>query len=166
MMVFKMEKLFIIESDNQILIQKEIAKIINKTNYEVIKFDLTINSLDDIIETLDTYGLFTTNKIVIGYNPPFLSEKTDINLTKFLKYLNNPSENILILVTSKLNNTLKVVKTIKDYFKIIPLTDINFEKYIQENLEDLHKNKTAFRKKLLLKNKSNYSIINLCVMYK
>ena len=137
-----MEKLYIIEGENEVLINQEINKIITK-DMEVIKFDLTINTIDDVIESLDTYGLFAKNKVVIGYNPSFLVEKADINLDKFLKYLKNPSNNILILVTPKLNNVLKVVKSIKEYFKIITLSDIDYEMYIKNNLEDYKMDKAT-----------------------
>ncbi len=140
-----MEKLYIIEGDNEFLISQEISKIKNqsKEERELIKFDLTINPIDDVIETLDTYGLFSTSKIVVGYNPPFLTQKTDFNEAKFLKYIKNPSDNILILVTPKLNNVLKIVKTIKEYFKIITLSDINLENYVKDNLEDYKMDKVT-----------------------
>ena len=137
-MVFKMEKLYIIESDNQTLINKEIDKIEKniKGEFELIKYDLEINTIDDVIESLDTYGLFSNKKIVLAYNPPFLVQKQEDNLDKFFKYLDNPSDNILILITPKINNVLKVVKTINKYFKIIKLNDINLEGFVKDNLED------------------------------
>ena len=133
-----MEKLYIIESDNQTLINKEIDKITKniKGEFELIKYDLEINTIDDVIESLDTYGLFSNKKIVLAYNPPFLVQKQEDNLDKFFKYLDNPSDNILILITPKINNVLKVVKTINKYFKIIKLNDINLEGFIKDNLED------------------------------
>ena len=133
-----MEKLYIIESDNQTLINKEIDKITKniKGEFELIKYDLEINTIDDVIESLDTYGLFSNKKIVLAYNPPFLVQKQEDNLDKFFKYLDNPSDNILILITPKINNVLKVVKTINKYFKIIKLNDINLESFVKDNLED------------------------------
>lgn len=133
-----MEKLYIIESDNQTLINKEIDKIEKniKGEFELIKYDLEINTIDDVIESLDTYGLFSNKKIVLAHNPPFLVQKQEDNLDKFFKYLDNPSDNILILITPKINNVLKVVKTINKYFKIIKLNDINLEGFIKDNLED------------------------------
>ena len=133
-----MEKLYIIESDNQTLINKEIDKIEKsiKGEFELIKYDLEINIIDDVIESLDTYGLFSNKKIVLAYNPPFLVQKQEDNLDKFFKYLDNPSDNILILITPKINNVLKVVKTINKYFKIIKLNDINLEGFVKDNLED------------------------------
>ena len=133
-----MEKLYIIESDNQTLINKEIDKITKniKGEFELIKYDLEVNTIDDVIESLDTYGLFSNKKIVLAYNPSFLVQKQEDNLDKFFKYLDNPSDNILILITPKINNVLKVVKTINKYFKTIKLNDINLEGFVKDNLED------------------------------
>ena len=133
-----MDKLYIIEGTNNTLIEKEIAKITkNLKEYDLIKYDLETNTIDDIIEALDTYGLFSQMKVIIGNNPLFLTQKDDdFNLEGFLKYLDNPSDNILILVTPKINNVLKIVKLISKYFKIIKISDINLESFIKDNLED------------------------------
>ncbi len=140
-MVFKMEKrLYIIESTNEILIQKEINKILKKIpgEYNLIKYDLTINSIEDLIEALDTYDMFLNMKVVLGYNSSFLKEKVDdtFNLNSLLKYLNNPSDNILIFITDKINNRLKLVNDILKYFEVIKPKDLNSETFVKENLED------------------------------
>ena len=104
-MVFNMkDKLYLIESTNQILIQKEIDNILKNINednseIEVIKYDLTSINIDKVIEDLDTYDMFLHKKIIIGENPLFLEEKDEkFNLEMFKKYIKNPSENILILL--------------------------------------------------------------------
>ena len=78
-----MDKLILIEGENPVLIQKEIDKIINKlTNYELIKYDLNEIEFNKIIEDLDTYDMFLKQKVIIGYNPLFLVEKTDFKEDK------------------------------------------------------------------------------------
>ena len=136
-----MDKLFLIEGENEILIKKEINSIIQKINVnkdelEIIKYDLTETLIDDIIEDLDTYDMFLKKKIIIGLNPPFLNEKDDnFNTEKFEKYLKNPSENILILVTKKKNKRLKVVSLIEKYFKEIKIKEITLLSFIEENIK-------------------------------
>ena len=136
-----MDKLFLIEGENEILIKKEINSIIQKINVnkdelEIIKYDLTETLIDDIIEDLDTYDMFLKKKIIIGLNPPFLNEKDDnFNTEKFEKYLKNPSENILILVTKKKNKRLKVVSLIEKYFKEIKIKEITPLSFIEENIK-------------------------------
>ena len=145
-----MDKLILIEGENPVLIQKEIAKIINKlTNYELIKYDLNEIEFNKIIEDLDTYDMFLKQKVIIGYNPLFLVEKTDFKEDKLLKYINNPSDNILILVVNKLNNRLKLVTEIKKVFKIITIKNIDYNTFIQGNkiyqlIEDTYNKKFCY----------------------
>ncbi len=134
-----MEKLYLIESNVTSLIDKEILKITEniQKEFELIKYDLETTTIDDVIEALDTYDLFGKIKVVVGMNPPFLVEKQmEFNFLKFEKYLQNPSDNILILVTSTINNVLKVSKLVNKYFKLIKFDDINLVSFVKNNLED------------------------------
>ena len=154
-----MDKLILIEGENPVLIQKEIDKIINKlTNYELIKYDLNEIEFNKIIEDLDTYDMFLKQKVIIGYNPLFLVEKIDFKEDKFLKYINNPSDNILILVVNKLNNRLKLVTEIKKVFKIITIKNIDYNTFIENNLEDYKMDKSTIQY-FLNKVGQNYNII-------
>ena len=131
-----MDKLYLIEGESSTLIQKEIDKIIKKlSNVEIIKYDLSESSLDNVIETLDTYDMFLHQKVVIVNNVNFLLEKDEnFKEEKFLKYINNPSDNILILVTNKINNRLKLVKTILDKFNYIKVSSMNLTTYVKSIL--------------------------------
>ena len=132
-------KLYLIEGLNDVLIQKEIDKIIldNKNDeVEVIRYDLTENLIDVEIEDLDTYDMFLKQKIVICTNPVFLQEKDEnFNTLKFEKYIKNPSDNILIIVTNKLNNRLKIVNLVNSYFKLIKIKEISYDNFVKENIK-------------------------------
>lgn len=133
-----MEKLYLIEGDNQILIDKEINKIIgNNKDLDIIKYNLEEKTIDDVIETLDTYDMFERTKLVIAQNPPFYANLVeDFNYDKFLKYLENPSNNTLIIVTNKINNRLKIVKETIKYFNYLKLDNINVNSFIKNNIKD------------------------------
>lgn len=133
-----MNNLYLIEGDNEILINKELEKIIgSKKDIDIIKFNLEEFSVNNVIETLDTYDMFKRIKVVIAYNPPFyINLMDDFNIDSFLKYLKNPSDNILIIVTNKINNRLKVVKDTIKYFKYIKVNEISPNTFIKENLDD------------------------------
>lgn len=132
-------KLYLIEGLNDVLIQKEIDKIIldNKNDeVEVIRYDLTENLIDVVIEDLDTYDMFLKQKIVICTNPVFLQEKDEnFNTLKFEKYIKNPSDNILIIVTNKLNNRLKITNLVTEYFKLIKIKEISYDNFVKENIK-------------------------------
>ncbi|MGN1352876.1 MAG: DNA polymerase III subunit delta, partial [Bacilli bacterium] len=84
--------------------------------------------------------------------------KTDFKEDKFLKYINNPSDNILILVVNKLNNRLKIVTEIKKVFKIITIKNIDYNTFIENNLENYKMDKSTIQY-FLNKVGQNYNII-------
>ena len=128
---------YLIEGDNEVLINKEIDNITNKLkDIEIIKYDLSEKSIDDIIETLDTYDMFERQKVVIAYNAPFFQNVVDFNENKFLKYLKNPSSNILIIINDKINNRLKIVKESLKYLKYTKLNELNVNTFIKDNLNN------------------------------
>ena len=132
-----MHKLYLLEGDNSFLINKEITKIIDNTDLEIIRFDLENNTIDDVIETLDTYDMFGKQKLVMVSNPIFLNNVVEsFSIDKFIKYLNNPSDNILILISNKINKRLKLVKDILPYFNYIELKELNIYDFIKSNLNN------------------------------
>ena len=133
-----MDKLYLIEGENDILVNKEINNIIGKLkDIDIIKINSLEKKIDDVIETLDTYDMFKRLKVVILYNPTFyMNVIEDFNMDKYLKYLNNPSDNILIIVANKINSRLKVVKDTIKFFNYIKIKEININTYIKENLDN------------------------------
>lgn len=133
------DKLYLIIGNNDVFIQKEIKKIVlekqKNKEIEMIKYDLTETMIEDVIEDLDTYDMFLKQKIILGYHPPFLEEKLDDSfpLEKFLKYIKNPSDNILILIQDKINERLKLTNSIKEYFKVIKVKEISPLEFVLEN---------------------------------
>lgn len=134
-----MDKLYLIEGLNDVLIEKEIKNILKKINeddLEIIKYDLEETTIDNVIEDLDTYDMFLHKKVVICRNPIFLNEKVDetFNLSKLIKYIENPSDNILIIVTNKINNRLKTTSLFLKYFKHIKIKEVSLDSFVKENI--------------------------------
>ena len=156
-----MKSNYLLETEDSVLLENKIEEIIKKTNFiDAYKsiYDIEEVNLDNALEDLDTYDMFLKQKVIIGYNPLFLIEKTDFKEDKLLKYINNPSDNILILVVNKLNNRLKLVTEIKKVFKIITIKNIDYNTFIENNLEDYKMNKSTIQY-FLNKVGQNYNII-------
>ncbi|MBP5684728.1 MAG: hypothetical protein J6X02_05690, partial [Bacilli bacterium] len=116
-----MHNLYLIESDNLLIIDQELSKILKDNNFnkeDLIRYDLSSHSIDEVINELDTYGLFQEKKIVLGYDATFLTTtKSEIehNLQDFENYLNNPNpNNILIIACSKLDGKKNICKLVKE----------------------------------------------------
>ena len=136
-MVNTMNNLYFIESDNHIILDKYVKEILKDNKIieeELIRYDLEEVNISNVIMELNTYGLFTSRKIVFANNATFLTtDKSDINhdVDEFIKYVNNPSDNILILSCRKLDGKKNVSKLVKEKFKIIDV-NINYQDYVKE----------------------------------
>lgn len=130
-----MNKLYLIDGDNEFLIQKEIKKIIPSKDIEEIHYDLEETNINDVIETLDTFDMFGHQKVVVASNPPFFNTiDENFPTNNFFKYLKNPSDNILIIISKKINKRLKLVKDSLPYFKYIEIKDLNPVTFVKDNL--------------------------------
>ena len=137
-----MNNLYLIETDNFNLIEKETKKILKNNNFkedELIKYDLSTTKTQTLINELDTYSIFQEKKAVLGYDAIFLTTtKSEIeqDIKVLEDYINNPNpSNILIIACSKLDGKKNICKLIKNKFEIIDL-NINLTDYIKENLDN------------------------------
>jgi len=123
-----MNNLYLIESSSHKAIGIEIDKILAK--YEVnrdnlITYDLDETNISDVINDLDTYGFFSEQKFIHASNATFLTttkSEIDHNVESLTKYINNPSDNILIISCSKLDGKKNICKLIKDKFNCVAIS--------------------------------------------
>lgn len=117
----------------------EIEKIISKEGFSLATtsiYDLENSDLSDVLEDLDTYGLFSEKKVIIVRNIELF--KVDDNKEKydhFIKYLNNyDKDKLLIIETDKLNSNTKLSKDLKKLCSYKEI-DINTKALIKECLK-------------------------------
>ena len=101
---------YILISDSKTLIDKKIEELINNGFKDalVTHYDLEENSINSLIEDADTISFLSPNKVIIGDN-----FSTNNNLEPLLKYIDNPNDDVLlILTTKKLDERKKEIKTL------------------------------------------------------
>ena len=131
---------YLLECNDKIALENEQERIIkdNKfTKASIYKYDLEETELENALEDLDTYGLFTQEKVIIIKNIELLKyDDYKKDLEHLFKYLDNPNpDNLLIIEVSKLNSTSKIGKVLKEkcnYTKI----ELNTKSYIKQLLKD------------------------------
>ena len=131
---------YLLESDDILAIEQTEEKLIkdNKfTKASVFKYDLEESSLDNALEDLDTYGLFTQEKVIILKNIELLKYDDYKNEFEHLfRYLDNPNpDNLLIIEVNKLSGNSKIGKILKEkceYTKI----ELNTKSYIRQQFKD------------------------------
>ena len=117
---------------NNSLVLKELDDIKkNIENENIIKYDLLDSSIKDAIDDINTFNLFGGKKLIIVYNFDLLNDD-DI----LINYLNNESENILVLITDKkLDERKKVIKELRNKAKVIDLSNIDLTSYINKSFK-------------------------------
>ena len=127
---------YLLYGTEKFLIDKEVKNIVNKSNIEEInisKYDLELNSLNEILDDANTVSLFSNNKLIIVENAFIFSrvqnKKID-NVEILENYLKNNSDTIIIFINNneKIDSVKKIVKLIKEKGVIKefnPLKNIN-----------------------------------------
>ena len=121
-----MKNNYLLESTDSLSLQKKIEEIIHKNHFEeslVDTYDMEEVSLDSVLEDLDTYGLFSLQKVIIMKNVEAVSFEEEKQKTEhFLHYLKDPNPDyLLIITTKKLDERKKITKEIKkltEYVKV------------------------------------------------
>ena len=118
-------------------------KILDNIKYEEdnkITYDLDTSSFSSILDEASMLSLFGGNKVIIGSNFD-LNKLNDNDLEYLNNYLKNINkDNIIILITSKIDARKSSYKVFKDNFNIINTVNVNNEddikKYIKKIVKD------------------------------
>lgn len=131
---------YLIESEDSLSLQKKRESIIDKQHFKDVPtevYDMEEIPLNNALEDLDTYGLFSNKKIIVIQNIESL--KYDDNAFDFdhlFHYIENPNPDYLLIIEArKLNNTLKVSKTLKKLCQYESI-EIDSKSFIKEELKD------------------------------
>ena len=115
---------YLIYGNDYSLIKKEINKITSGIK-DIVKYDLSFNKIDELLDDASCISMFKDKKVLIGENALFLTSiKENINhnfdyLTKYIKDNNNHNIVILTVISDKIDERKKIVKDIKKYCKVI-----------------------------------------------
>lgn len=115
---------YLIYGNDYGLIKREIDKIISGIT-DVVKYDLLVSNVSDVIEEASCMSLFGDKKVVIGENALFLTgANTSVNhdidyLTSYVNAENHDNIVILTVVQDKLDERKKIVKLLKKNVTVI-----------------------------------------------
>ena len=141
---------YLVVTNDKITLDEKIKELNKDNSSEVVFYDLTETNIERLIEDLDTFNFLSNKKIIVGTNAFFLSsDKTksivEHNTDLLEKYLDNPSDNILILVTDSIDKRKKLTSNILKKCELIEeISDINV--LIKKRLEDYKMDNRAITK--------------------
>ena len=119
-------KIILVNGESRLQINEVISNII-KDSKNVTSFDLSIDSIEDIILEAGYFSLFDEEKYIVIRNANiFGSAKISEKDTELLlNYFKNPNTltNIIFVCNEKLDNRKKITKVLKEQYeiKIIPV---------------------------------------------
>lgn len=144
-----MDYVYSLISDDKIVLDYNIDILKDKyKDYEIEKVDYNTKSIEDLVIILDSYNFLIPNKFVILYN---YKTKDLKNSSRFIKYLENPNHNNILLILCDKEDTL-----LKKYTKVLD-NKINIYSYIDENYNI---DNTTKRFLIDYVGNENYKIIN------
>lgn len=131
---------YLILGNNEI-IKEHINKIVKENNINkesISSYDLETDNIMNALEDINTLSIFSDKKLVIVYNIESLIKKDDKNndlyVSELIKYLNNQSDNILIISGKSLPNRKKLITSFDSFSTKIEATNFDINSYIKELL--------------------------------
>lgn len=124
--------IYLFYGDEGILIKKEINKIITDNNIDVnsiSNYDLSVDTINDIIDDALTVSLFDSKKLIIVDNSVIFSAKFDSTVLE--EYIKNMGDTIIIFVCEKIDDRKKIVKLIKSVGVVKNFNDTNINSVIK-----------------------------------
>ena len=140
---------YLIESLDSLSLITERNKIIDQEGFKnnpLNIYDLEETSIENALEDLDTYSFLSEKKIIIIKGIETIKyDDFKKELEHLFKYIKNPNpNNLLIIETTKLNNTTKIAKELK---KLCKITSINIDpkKFVHQKLKAININEEAIK---------------------
>lgn len=128
---------------NDEIINEKIKDIITENNINpdsISKYNLETDNVLLAIDDINTFNMFGDKKIVIVTNLKNIinkeDEKNDIYINSLIKYLENQSDNILILCGDQLPRKKKLVECLEKNCIKIETSDFDMNSYIKNLFED------------------------------
>ena len=138
-----MNNLNLIIGENNEEITFIISNILKKNNCneeDKITYDLSVNSMSDILDEASMISLFSPTKVILGTNLE-IDKLTENDITYLTQYVGNINKNNYIILTAKkVDARLKIYKLFKDNFNIVDTNKIdnkdNLFMYVQNLVKD------------------------------
>lgn len=133
-----MNNVYLIYGNDYGLIKREIEKI-SKGVSDIVKYDLSVFKVDELLDDALCMSLLDDKKVLIGENALFLTANTcNINhdLDYLSNYINDSNHNnivILTVISDKLDERKKIVKQLKQNATVInksPIEDKNLPSFV------------------------------------
>lgn len=140
--------IYVLYGENETELNKYIDSLLNENNIEnKITYNYKETRVEDVLEEANYSDLFGTNKLIVLNDSDFLTSKSTLESPAFENYINEPNSNTILvfkIITDKLDERKKIVKTLKEKSKVIEFKlpdEKNIETYIKNFFKENNYNK-------------------------
>lgn len=135
-----MKNFYLIYGPDRSIVNNELNKVIKKIGYEdVVRYDMANSSLLDVIEDLESSGLFSSNKVIIMDDCYFLGANKSIDdvdrLEGYIEHYNPNNYLIMLAYMEKPDTRKKIYKLLKTSAEVIEQVKID-DKYLFSYVSD------------------------------
>ena len=122
---------FLVECSSFSSLQRKVSELLHTTHFEgetVTYYDLEENTLEQVLEDLDTYSFLTPRKVIVITKALFLAVSEvkfdEKEIEHILKYLKNPSSDVLFIMgIDKCDERKKIVKEVKKLVQVVKVDE-------------------------------------------
>lgn len=159
-------RVYLINGESYILINEKLNEIVGDSK-NITTFDLSVNTLEDVIIEAGYFSMFESEKFIIVKNAPYFGSscKKETEIEQLINFLEREYENttIIFLTSDKIDSRKKITKLIKDKYNLTVIP--NLKPYeIENKLRDYFK-KSSFNidsstiKYIIENSLNNYDIV-------
>lgn len=122
---------FLVECSSFSSLQQKVLDLVQTTHFEkesITYYDLEENTLEQVLEDLDTYSFLTPRKVVVITKALFLTVSEvkfdEKEIEHILKYLKTPSSDVLFIMgIDKCDERKKIVKEVKKLVQVVKVEE-------------------------------------------
>ncbi len=138
--------IYLFTGNDMFLVENAVESLVKSLDidpFNVLSYDLTEQSMDQLLQEMNTISFFADKKIIKVKNPWFFYEdKTDDLLPDLIRYFHSPNEDttVIFMTTKALDSSLNVVKEAKKYIRIETVKDMDkdaFKPYVKAQFDAL-----------------------------
>ena len=137
------EFIYLFYGNDMFLIENEVESLVKSLDvdpFNVLTYDLSEQSMDQLLQEMNTISFFADKKIIKVKNPWFFHEdKSDDLLPDLVRYFNKPNEDttLIFMTTKALDHGLAVTKEAKKFARIEHIKDMDknaFKPYVKKSI--------------------------------
>ena len=140
------ELIYLFYGNDMFLVENAVESLVKTLDvdpFNVLSYDLSEQSMDQLLQEMNTISFFSDKKIIKVKSPWFFHEdKQDDLIPDLIRYFHNPNEDttVIFMTAKPLDQGLQVTKEAKKYIRIEQVSDMDkdaFKPYVKKEFDSI-----------------------------